>query len=82
MTRWCGDGATFQNDVARVKKKSKAPITFAEAAKQRRWGAGDAALKPDPNVDRYFISTTGTSDPKWEPTMEDWARLAEMFRGR
>ncbi len=82
MTRWRGDGATLQNDAARVKKKSKAPITFAEAAKQRRWGEGDDAIKPDPNVDRYFISTTGTNDPKWEPTMEDWARLAEMFRGR
>jgi hypothetical protein len=82
MTRWCGDGDACRFEDAGMKKKSKAPITFAEAAKQRRWGEGDDAIKPDPNVDRYFISTTGTNDPKWEPTMEDWARLAEMFRGR
>jgi hypothetical protein len=65
-----------------MENKTDTPKTFVEAMKEIGWGAGDAALKPDPQVDRYFITSTGTSDPKWEPTMEDWERLAEMFRGR
>jgi hypothetical protein len=59
-----------------------APLTFAEAMRQMNWGAGDQAMNPDPNTDRYFITTTGTSDPNWTPGEEDWKRLAEMFRGR
>jgi len=58
------------------------PLTLAEAARQMNWGAGDQAMKPDPNTDRYFITTTGTTDPNWTPGPEDWERLAEMFRGR
>jgi hypothetical protein len=58
------------------------PSTFAELARQRNWGAGDQAMNPDPNTDRYFITTTGTTDPNWTPGEEDWKRLAEMFRGR
>jgi hypothetical protein len=58
------------------------PLTFAEAARQMNWGAGDRSLTPDPNTDRYFITTTGTTDPNWTPGEEDWRRLAEMFRGR
>ena len=59
-----------------------APLTFAEAMRQMNWGAGDQAMNPDPNTDRYFITTTGTTDPNWTPGPEDWERLAEMFRGR
>ena len=62
-------------------EKPSTPLTFAEAMRQMNWGAGDQAMKPDPNTDRYFISTTGTTDPKWEPGEEDWKRLAELFRG-
>ena len=58
------------------------PLTFAEAMRQMNWGAGDQAMKPDPKTDRYFITTTGTTDPNWTPGPEDWERLAEMFRGR
>lgn len=57
------------------------PLTFAEAMRQMNWGAGDQAMKPDPKTDRYFITTTGTTDPNWTPGPEDWERLAEMFRG-
>lgn len=58
------------------------PLTYAEAMRKRNWGAGDQAMKPDPKTDRYFITTTGTTDPNWTPGPEDWERLAEMFRGR
>ena len=65
--------------------RSEAPaaqLTFAEAMRQINWGAGDKALNPDPSTDRYFITTTGTTDPNWTPGEEDWERLAEMFQGR
>jgi hypothetical protein len=58
------------------------PLTFAEAMRQMNWGAGDRSMAPDPNKDRYFITTTGTTDPNWTPSEEDWKRVAEMFRGR
>lgn len=57
------------------------PLTYAEAMRQMNWGAGDQAMKPGPKTDRYFITTTGTTDPNWEPGEEDWKRLAELFRG-
>lgn len=57
-----------------------APLTFAEAVRLRNWGTGDRSLNPDPNTDRYFITTTGTTDPNWTLGPEDWERLAEMFR--
>ena len=57
------------------------PSTFAELARQRNWGVGDQSLAPDPKTDRVFITTTGTTDPNWEPGEEDWKRLAELFRG-
>jgi hypothetical protein len=56
-------------------------LTFAEAMRQMNWGAGDRSLAPDPKTDRVFITTTGTTDPNWEPGEEDWKRLAELFRG-
>jgi hypothetical protein len=59
-----------------------APLTYAEAMRKMNWGAGDQAMNPDPNTDRYFITTTGTTDPNWTPGEEDWKWLAEMFRGR
>ena len=67
---------------ARLAKAGEAavPLTFADAARQLNWGGGDKALNPDPNTDRYFITTTGTTDPNWTPGPEDWERLAEMFR--
>jgi hypothetical protein len=49
--------------------------------RQINWGAGDRSLAPDPKTDRVFITTTGTTDPNWEPGEEDWKRLAELFRG-
>ena len=58
------------------------PLTYAEAMRQMNWGAGDRSLNQDPRTDRVFITTTGTTDPNWEPGPEDWERLAEMFRGR
>ena len=67
---------------AKPAEAPSAPLTFAEAMRQMNWGAGDRAMAPDPNMDRYFITTTGTTDPNWTPGEEDWARLAEMFRGR
>jgi hypothetical protein len=57
------------------------PLTLAEAARQMNWGAGDRSLNQDPKTDRVFITTTGTTDPNWEPGEEDWKRLAELFRG-
>ena len=57
------------------------PLTFAEAMRQMNWGAGDRSLNQDPKTDRVFITTTGTTDPNWEPGEEDWKRLAELFRG-
>ncbi len=63
-------------------KAEAAPLTFVEAMRRLNWGAGDRSLAPDPNNDRVFISTTGTTDPNWQPGPEDWERLAEMFRGR
>lgn len=63
-------------------KAAESPLTFAEAMWQMNWGAGDQAMKPDPSTDRYFITTTGTTDPNWTPGPEDWERLTEMFRGR
>lgn len=62
-------------------EEAEAPLTFAEAVRKRNWGAGDRSLAQDPNTDRVFITTTGTTDPNWEPGEEDWKRLAEMFRG-
>jgi hypothetical protein len=70
-----------ESEISPEDSKKTIPLTFAEAARQRNWGAGDQAMKPDPNTDRYFISTTGTTDPKWEPSEEDWKRLAELSRG-
>jgi hypothetical protein len=67
---------------AKPAENPSTPLTLAEAARQMNWGAGDQAMKPDPNTDRYFITTTGTTDPNWTPGPEDWERLAEMFRGR
>jgi hypothetical protein len=63
-------------------EEAPAPLTFAELARQRNWGVGDRAMAPDPDKDRIFITTTGTTDPNWVPGPEDWKRLAEMFRGR
>ena len=67
---------------ARLAKAGEAavPLTYAEAMRQLNWGAGDKALNADPNTDRYFITTTGTTDPNWTPGPQDWERLAEMFR--
>ena len=62
-------------------EKPSTPSTFAELARQRNWGVGDQSLAPDPKTDRVFITTTGTTDPNWEPGEEDWKRLAELFRG-
>jgi len=74
---WGGESETTPKDA-----KKPLPSTYAELARQRNWGAGDRSLTPDPNTDRYFITTTGTTDPNWTPGPEDWERLAEMFRGR
>lgn len=48
--------------------------------RQMNWGAGDRSLAQNPNTDRVFITTTGTTDPNWTPGEEDWKRLAELFR--
>ena len=71
-----------KNDCGAKSEAPSTPLTFAEAMRQMNWGAGDQAMKPDPKTDRYFITTTGTTDPNWTPGPEDWERLAEMFRGR
>jgi hypothetical protein len=71
-----------ESEISPEDSKKTLPSTFAELARQRNWGVGDQAMKPDPNTDRYFITTTGTTDPNWTPGEEDWKRLAEMFRGR
>ena len=71
-----------ESEISPEDSKKTLPLTYAEAMRKRNWGAGDQAMKPDPNTDRYFITTTGTTDPNWTPGPEDWERLAEMFRGR
>lgn len=37
-------------------------------------------MKPEPGKDRYFVTAGGKSDDNWEPTADDFARLAELFR--
>jgi hypothetical protein len=69
-------------------KDTEAPLpnTIREVAQQMNWGGAGRSLKPEPGKDRYFISAGGEQkpdpldDPNWEPTMEDFALLAEMFR--
>jgi hypothetical protein len=47
----------------------------------KNWGAGEQSLQPEPGKDRYFVTAGGkAADKNWEPTADDFARLAELFR--
>ena len=55
--------------------------TFAEAMRKINWGAGEQSLRPEPGKDRYFVTAGGkAADENWEPTADDFARLADLFR--
>ena len=57
------------------------PLTFAEVARRKNWGAGERSLLPEPGKDRYFVTAGGkAADENWEPTADDFARLADLFR--
>jgi hypothetical protein len=57
------------------------PLTFSEAVRKNNWGAGERSLLPEPGKDRYFVTAGGkAADENWEPTADDFARLAELFR--
>ena len=57
------------------------PPTYLEVMRAKNWGAGEQSLRPEPGKDRYFVTAGGkAADANWEPTADDFARLAELFR--
>jgi hypothetical protein len=52
-----------------------------EVMRSKNWGAGEQSLRPEPGKDHYYVTAGGkAADENWEPTADDFARLAELFR--
>jgi hypothetical protein len=69
-----------QSTVSKNTQTQRQP-TLQEVAQELNWGAGEQSLRPEPGKDRYFVTAGGrAADENWEPTADDFARLAELFR--
>jgi hypothetical protein len=70
-----------QQSTASKNTQPQRPLTFVEVMRSKNWGAGEQSLRPEPGKDHYYVTAGGkAADENWEPTADDFARLAELFR--